>query len=54
MAARNGMVIRKGLHRKLGENDDYIMKELDKYGQYYVYSITRKQERRTGKWICIK
>ena len=31
-AARNGMVIGQGLRQKLEEYDDYITKELDKYG----------------------
>jgi hypothetical protein len=45
-AARNGMVIGQGLYQKLEEYDDYITKELDKYGQYSVYSVTCKGERK--------
>ena len=45
-AGPNGMVIGQGLRLKLDENGDYIVKEVDKYGQYSVFSVACKQERK--------
>jgi class 3 adenylate cyclase len=44
-AENNSIVIGQGLYQNL-HDDDYIMKEVDKYGQYSVYSVTCKQERK--------
>ncbi len=44
-AATNGIVIGQELYRYLSQ-EDYIMKEVGSYGQYSIYSVTSRHERR--------
>jgi len=42
----NGIVIGQELYHNLSDVEDYIMKEVGKYGQYSIYSVASKQERK--------
>ena len=44
-AATNGIVIGQELYHNL-DDEDYIMKQVDKYEQYSIYSVASKHERR--------
>lgn len=45
-AATNGIVIGQELRQNLHEDEDYIIEEVDKYGQYSIYSVASKYERK--------
>jgi CheY-like chemotaxis protein len=44
-ASTNGIVIGQELYRYLS-HEDYVMKEVGSYGQYSIYSVTSRHERR--------
>lgn len=45
-AATNGIVIGQELRHILCEDEDYVIEEVDKYGQYSIYSVASKYERK--------